>query len=286
MVSDGDHVALSIEGVSVQLGAAAIDLNALLRAANPCPRPLGNPEYDAWLAQYNKLLAEADAFTQGGTQYTRTRKYYFMRSEIAKQWAREPVSRCMIEMQKAGRKISDFQALNEIRKPRITLANDWRDRATKAERMQQIQLAATVATIATAGAAAIAAASGASAAGLGASGAIKAAAASSLGVPAASSQSLKAIGMTALKKLALEKGVKKAVEVAAGEYLRYQQKKMTKAQEKALAIELAAAEKEYAELLAQGKNPASAAQVASTKGGDGAIIPLGLAVLAFKFAMG
>lgn len=243
-----------------------------------CAPPIGYAPWDAWYAEYQRLLDEADAFTAGGMEHTRTRKYYFMRAEIAKQWAREPLTRCMIDAQKGARKISDAQAINEIRGPRIKLANEWTARATKEERNKQIQIAATVAAIATAGAAALAAAGAAG--GITTATGLQAAAGSVVG--AAPGASVKQIASMALKKLAIEQGVEKAVELAATEFARYQQKKMSEAQKKALAIELAAAEKEYAALLAQGKTPAQAEAAAIRTGGGGGIFPLGLAILAYK----
>lgn len=243
-----------------------------------CAPPIGYPPWDAWREEYQRLLDEADEFTRGSTQHTRTRKYYFMRAEIAKQWAREPLSRCQLDAQKGARQISDAQAVNEIRGPRITMANEWTARATKEERNEQIQIAATVAAIATAGAAALAAAG--TAGGITTATGLQAAAGSVVG--AAPGASIKKIATVALKKLALEQGVEKAVEFAAKEFARYQQKKMTDAQKKALALELAAAEKEYAALLAQGKTPAQATATASGGGGFGGMLPLGLAILAFK----
>lgn len=243
-----------------------------------CAPPIGNAAWDAWREEYQRLHDEAAAFTNNNTQHTRTRKYYFMRAEIAKQWAREPLTRCQLDAQKGARKISDAQAVNEIRGPRITLANEWTARATKEERNEQIQIAATVAAIATAGAAALAAAG--TAGGITSAAGLQAAGGSLLG--AAPGASVKQLATVAVKKVAMKFGVEEAMKLAASEYARYQNKKMTKAQEKALAAELAAVEKEYAELLAQGKTPAQAEAVASKSGGGNGMLPLGLAVLLFK----
>jgi len=266
-----------------QIGA--IDLPSLLQKVKGNCAPDDTPAYRDWRRQLDSLNADADAFTKGNTQNTRTRKYYFMRSEIAKHMAREPITACMIAAKKAGRAISDFQAINEIRQPLLTLANEWHDRATKSERMEYIKVGLVVVTVATAGAAAIAAAAGAVTAGAGVGGAIQAAAASALGVQGSATVSLKTIGMTALKKLAIEKGSEYAVGFAAEEYAKHEQKKMTKAAENQLRAEMAAAEKEYADLLAKGATGKGALTVAATKPAGGGIIPLGLVVAAVKYAM-
>ena len=254
----------------------AFDFNKT-RAAQ-CAPPIGNAAWDAWRNDYQRLLDEADAFTKGGSENTRTRKYYFMRAEIAKQWAREPLTRCVLDAQKGARKISDAQAINEIRQPRLTLFNEWTSRATKEERNEQIKIAATVAAIATAGAAALAAAG--TAGGITTASGLQAAGGSLLG--ASPGASLKQLATAGAKKLAIKYGAEEAAKIVATEFAQYQQKKLTKAQEKALAVELAAAEKEYAALIAQGKNPAQAAEAASRSGGGGGIFPLGLAFLAYR----
>jgi hypothetical protein len=249
---------------------------------NSCPPPVGNAEWDAWKATLDKMLAEYSAWTEGFTKNRFSSKSEFFRMEIAKQRAREPLTRCRIELQKAGRKISDTAAVLEIRSVWTKEAKAWKDRATHAERNKNIKIGLAVVTIATAGTAAIAAAAGAG--GLTSAAGLQAAAGSLVG--AAPGATLKQIGTVALKKYAIKFGTEQAVGYAANEYAKYTQKKMTKAQEKTLAREMAAAEKEYAELIAKGAPPDDALISASVKPASGGIIPIGLLVLAAKYAMG
>lgn len=264
------------------LGALTLEELRAGMNANPCP-PANTEEYYAWKAALDKLMAEFNVFTNNSTRYTQTSKTEMMRAEIARQRAREPITRCMVDKYKAGRNISDLTAVYEIRKINTDLAKKWVDIATHAERNKNIKIVVTIAAIATAGAAALAAA--AAAGGITTAAGLQAAAGSALGIEAGAATGFKQLGVAALKKVALSQGVDYAAKYAATEYAEHQGKKLNKAQEKALATELVAAEKEYQELLAKGKSPAEARSLASRPSGGGVMIPLGLALFAIKTAL-
>lgn len=257
----------------------AVDLQAIIQKARPCSAPVASAAWQDWNAQQNELLAMADDFSSGFTEHRFTAKYEMMRSAIALHRAREPLTRCRIDTQKAGRNISDYQAINEIRAPHFKEAKAWEDRATNAERNKNIKVGAIIATIATMGAAAFAAAGAAG--GITTAAGLKAAAASVVG--AAPGASVGKIALAGAKKLAIKYGTEAAAKYAVEEYAKHQQKKMTKQQEKALLAELEAAQREYDSLVARGVDPAKAEAAASRSGGGGGIFPLGLAVLALKY---
>ena len=265
------------------------DLDTILAKAFPqCP-PLASANYQAWLNQYNAIRATIDQYTGGGTRYMNTTKFKALRSALYAHMVKKPLSACEVAGQKAGRKISDAQAKQEIRKTYRTLSKNWKDLATHKERGQLIQIAAILATVVTAGAAAVAAAGAAGAAGavgsqvIGAG--VKAAAASAFGISGGANMSVRQLGLAALKKLAITKGADYALGFAADAYAKHEGKKMDAAAQKELARELEDAQAEYNSLRAQGTAPTVAENAASKSGGGSGIMPIGLTIFALKWAV-
>lgn len=92
-----------------------------------------------------------------------------------------------------------------------------------------------------------------------------------------------AAGVAALKKIAIQYGTERAMQEAGKVYAQKQQKKMTAQMEKELAVELAAARREYASLPSQAAKSGTIAPAGAlpTARGAGAL----LAVFALKWAL-